>query len=96
MTQRRPSTRLYDAGVSPTGVACTFDCPGYIVYNGNYFCDYCDWSAGQDFLVKWPEAYAGLMDRRARKQKTHVTKLINFNQTLYSKGKARLDAQVRS
>lgn len=76
----------------PTGVPCPKrGCPGEVVYNGNYFCELlphreCDWAAPENWLQMHPEAYAGLMEYRARRQMIDVSELPNFDRELYEKG----------
>jgi hypothetical protein len=71
----------------PTGVHCPrAKCDEEIVYNGNYFCPAGHWHAPENWLDRHPEAYANLMDYRARKRMIPVEELINFNADLYERG----------
>jgi hypothetical protein len=73
----------------PTETPCPrSNCYGQIVYNGNYFCDTCDWSAPDKWLYRNPSVYTRLMDGRSKRWSIPVTNLINFNQELYDKGKS--------
>lgn len=70
----------------PCGVPCPIKtCSGGVVYNGSYFCDTCEWSASESWLRRHPEAYANLMDWRARRQGVPVEELTNFDQAFYDK-----------
>lgn len=69
-----------------TNTACPRRCGGEVVYNGNYFCNICDWDAPEGWINRNPRAYRNLMDSRARYRKTPVESLINFNVKLYARG----------